>query len=63
VKTLKIGWAFENCPTLVVTQVMLFKVDHSSYKVLHLKKKKSNDVKTLRSDKRGEFIDELKIYA
>jgi predicted small secreted protein len=34
------GWAFENCPTLVVTQVMLFKVDHSSYKVLHCMKKK-----------------------
>ncbi len=31
--------------------------------VIDLKKKKSNDVKTLRSDKRGEFIDELKIYA
>ncbi len=36
---MKIGRAFENCPTLVVTQVMLFKVDHNSYKVLHCMKK------------------------
>jgi hypothetical protein len=47
VKTLKIGWAFENCPTLVVTQVMLFKVDHSSYKVLHCMKKKKKTLQEI----------------